>query len=62
MNSEKVGEMECHQVVPLIAAAGPELTLVISRNPLADPQMTIDDDDASSIWESASMILDSKMV
>ena len=40
MNGEKVIELTCAEVVPLIAHSGPQLDLVISRRPADDCQST----------------------
>ena len=40
MNGEKVIELTCVEVVPLIAQSGPQLDLVISRRPTDDCQST----------------------
>ena len=63
VNERRIKEMECGDVVPLIAASRHAVHLVISRNPLAEALFnTNDDDDVSSIVESASMILEGRMV
>ena len=64
VNERRIKEMECGDVVPLIAASRHAVHLVISRNPLAEALFNTnnDDDDVSSIVESASMILEGRMV
>ncbi len=37
----KTKEMDCHQVVPLISQSGLEISLVISRNPLAGGEHSV---------------------
>ena len=61
VNERRIKEMECEHVVPLIAHSRHTVHLVISRNPLAEALFN-DDDDVSSVVESASMILDGRMV
>ena len=62
VNDRKIKEMECSDVVPLIARCGDLLRLVVSRNPLAESLFTDVDDDVSSCMDTASAILDAKMV
>ena len=47
INGLKTKEMDCCQVVPMIADAGQSIDLVISRNPLADARPDI----SQLIWE-----------
>ena len=62
VNERKIKEMECCDVVPLIARCGDSLSLVVSRNPLAESLFNDLDDDVSSCMDTASAILDAKMV
>lgn len=51
VNHVKTKELDCSQVVPLIAQAGRQVHLVLSRNPLAltpsDCEKSLDD----QVWE-----------
>lgn len=52
MNDVRTKDLDCRQVVPLIANAGNQVELVLSRNPIAEVKLQQQEDEEDyELWE-----------
>ena len=52
MNDVRTKDLDCRQVVPLIANAGNQVELVLSRNPIAEVKLQQQEEEEDyELWE-----------